>query len=167
MTALAFPQAFHRQAAWPPLRPPTAVSAPAPPPAIDAAPAILCRRTLAAIEALVVQRRAALDRGYDQAGRDALGALLAILRDAAAATPPAPPPQPDRYAGALELPDVFGLLRRACQQAGGQSVYADTHGLSRQVVRDVNSGRSNPGPDIVRALDLRELRIFLRRESGL
>ena len=53
--------------------------------------------------------------------------------------------------------EVVGFLRGACREAGSQSAFAATHGLSRQHINDVERGRKPPSPAIVAALGLRTL----------
>ena len=53
--------------------------------------------------------------------------------------------------------DVCSLLRRRCREAGGQSAWANAHGVSPQYVCDVLKARREPGDMILAALGLRRI----------
>lgn len=57
----------------------------------------------------------------------------------------------------ITLIDVFGMLRRACRDAGGQSAWAEVHGISPAYVSDVLNARREPGDKILTALGLRKV----------
>jgi hypothetical protein len=59
----------------------------------------------------------------------------------------------------IELTDteVRGRLRRACEDAGSQKLWAEWHGLSQAYVSDVIRGKADPGEGILRALQLERI----------
>lgn len=57
----------------------------------------------------------------------------------------------------ITLVDVFGMLRKACRDAGGQSAWAALHDMSPAYVSDVLNARSEPGDKILTALGLRKV----------
>jgi hypothetical protein len=59
--------------------------------------------------------------------------------------------------GSMTEARVVRLLRAACREAGSQSAWAYAHGVRPQYVSAVLLHRQHPGPQIVRALGLREI----------
>ncbi len=55
----------------------------------------------------------------------------------------------------LRLTDVYRLLRKACERAGGQAAWARQHQISETYVCDVMQARRSPGPSVLKALGLR------------
>lgn len=49
-------------------------------------------------------------------------------------------------------PELIALLRKTCDERGGITAWANTVGLSRQLVNDVLNGRRKVGTRIPRAL---------------
>ena len=54
----------------------------------------------------------------------------------------------------IGLSGFYARLRKACDEAGGQSAFARKHGLSPQYVSDAINARRDPGPVILSALGL-------------
>ena len=55
----------------------------------------------------------------------------------------------------LRIEDVQALLKKRCDQAGGQSAFARQHGVSRQYISAVISGREPPHAGLCKALGIR------------
>lgn len=66
----------------------------------------------------------------------------------------------------ITLIDVFGMLRKACRDAGGQSAWADLHGVSPAYVSDVLNARREPGEKILVALGLRKVVRYEARNAA-
>lgn len=54
----------------------------------------------------------------------------------------------------LDWDGVVARLRKSCNAAGGQSAWAEKHGISPQYVSDVLKSRRLPGDKITQALGL-------------
>lgn len=61
----------------------------------------------------------------------------------------------------IGLSGVYSRLRKACDEAGGQSAYARKHGLTPQVISDTLSARRDPSEAILRALKLKPAKMFI------
>jgi DNA-binding phage protein len=57
----------------------------------------------------------------------------------------------------LNAQDVLRRLRREVKQAGGQSEWARRMGVDRTLLNKVLQGRRHPGPQIIRALELKKV----------
>ena len=64
-------------------------------------------------------------------------------------------------AGMMNAADVYGFLRKACSEAGGQSAWATAHGFTPQHVSDVLSARRPFSAAVLAALGLRQVVRFL------
>jgi hypothetical protein len=59
----------------------------------------------------------------------------------------------------LTVDQVRELLRKGCEEAGGQSAWARKHGLAQPFVSDVLKGKREPGDKLCKALGIeREIR---------
>lgn len=61
----------------------------------------------------------------------------------------------------ISLSGVYAKLRTACEVAGSQSAFAEKHGMSASYVSDVANARKDPGPKILAALELVEVKRFM------
>jgi hypothetical protein len=52
----------------------------------------------------------------------------------------------------LDAVELFKLLRAACKAAGGQTRWAEQHGMSASYIIDVLNSRRDPGTKILSAL---------------
>ncbi|MBB5758354.1 hypothetical protein HNR00_003074 [Methylorubrum rhodinum] len=69
---------------------------------------------------------------------------------------------------ALRETDVVSRLRAACKEAGGQSRWADSAGVTPQYVSDVLLGRRAPGDSVLRPLGLqRDIRYVPREPESV
>lgn len=57
----------------------------------------------------------------------------------------------------VSLAEIYGELRKACREAGGQSAWAEMHGISPAYVSDVLNARRDPGDKILAALGFRKI----------
>lgn len=62
----------------------------------------------------------------------------------------------------LDRYSVTGLLNQACRAAGGQSAFAAQIGVSRQYIGRVLSRHAEPGQKILDALNLKEVKGYVR-----
>lgn len=53
--------------------------------------------------------------------------------------------------------DLYALLRTQCAKAGGQTAFANQHGVSVAYVSDVMNGRKDPGPALLKAMGVRKV----------
>ena len=53
---------------------------------------------------------------------------------------------------AMDVNSIRTLLRRACEEAGSQTKWAEMHGISVQLVNLFLQGTREPGPTLLRAL---------------
>lgn len=53
--------------------------------------------------------------------------------------------------------ELFALLRKSCSDAGGQSAWAEMHGVSASYLSDVVNSRREPGDKILAGLGLRKV----------
>lgn len=53
--------------------------------------------------------------------------------------------------------DLYTLLRTQCAKAGGQTAFANQHGVSVAYVSDVMNGRKEPGPALLKAMGVRKV----------
>lgn len=58
--------------------------------------------------------------------------------------------------------DVREELRRACETAGGQKIWAEANGVSPMYVSDVIRGRTEPAAKILAALGLERVVTYQR-----
>lgn len=58
------------------------------------------------------------------------------------------------YMTAMLLDQVLALLRRRCEEAGGQAAWAKANRVSPAYVSDVLNGRREPGWSILRPLGI-------------
>ena len=56
-------------------------------------------------------------------------------------------------------------MRRECEKAGSQKLWADAQGISAAYVSDVVQGRKEPGAKILDALDLEVVVTYRRKRS--
>ena len=63
----------------------------------------------------------------------------------------------------MMLDHVLALLRRRCDEAGGQKVWARANGISTAYVSDVLNGRREPGDGILRPLGLEKVVTYRRK----
>lgn len=61
----------------------------------------------------------------------------------------------------VSMTGLYDRIRKACKEAGGQSAWARSLGLSPSMISDVLNARSNPGPKILKALKLTQATVFL------
>jgi hypothetical protein len=61
------------------------------------------------------------------------------------------------------LDHVLALLRRRCDEAGGQKAWAKANGVSAAYVCDVLNGRREPGDGILRPLGLEKVVTYRRK----
>jgi len=59
--------------------------------------------------------------------------------------------------GMHTLSFVYGELRKAVSEAGGQSAFAAKHGLSASYVSDVMNARRDPGASVLAAIGLKKV----------
>jgi DNA-binding transcriptional regulator YdaS (Cro superfamily) len=67
------------------------------------------------------------------------------------------------------VPDVLNRLTKEVERAGSQSELARRTGINRTYLNKVMSARRNPGPDLIRALKLKQVgpaRYFATSSSG-
>lgn len=60
---------------------------------------------------------------------------------------------------------IRSLLREACDEAGSQKAWAESHGLSGSYVTDVLQGRRDPGQSILEALGYERLVGYRKKAS--
>ena len=60
----------------------------------------------------------------------------------------------------LTLQNVYVILRKSVAVAGGQTAFADEHGISTSYVCDVLNARRDPGTKILSALGLKRVMRF-------
>ena len=63
----------------------------------------------------------------------------------------------------MMLDNVLALLRRRCDEAGGQAAWANANGVSAAYVCDVLHGRREPGDGILRPLGLEKVVTYRRK----
>ena len=66
----------------------------------------------------------------------------------------------------LDAVDVFAQLRTSCELAGGQSRWADAHGVSRSFLHDVLNARRQPDQRILTALGLVRRTVYLETRGS-
>ncbi|MDB5415085.1 MAG: hypothetical protein JWR10_3420 [Rubritepida sp.] len=62
----------------------------------------------------------------------------------------------------LTLGQIYGLLGKACVEAGGQKAWGALHGISPSHVCDVLNARRDPGPAILQALGLERVTRYVK-----
>lgn len=60
----------------------------------------------------------------------------------------------------LSVETVRAMLKDACDIPGGQSAWADDHGINRSFVANVIAGRREPSEKICEALGLRRVVVY-------
>jgi DNA-binding transcriptional regulator YdaS (Cro superfamily) len=63
------------------------------------------------------------------------------------------------------VPDVLNRLTKEVERAGSQSEWARRTGINRTYLNKVLSARRNPGPDLIRALKLKQVAGYTAQES--
>jgi hypothetical protein len=66
---------------------------------------------------------------------------------------------------AADRMEFYADLRKSCDLAGGQSRWAEVHGVSTSYVNDVLNARREPGTKILNAMGWRRV-ITLKRVNG-
>lgn len=74
-------------------------------------------------------------------------------------------PMPAVTPPCMSAADVVRILRRACEDLGGQKRWAEAAELSPQYVNDVLAGRKAPGELMCLALGLERVVTYRRRGS--
>ena len=65
----------------------------------------------------------------------------------------------------LTKDEFMALLNRRVTAAGSQAQFAQSNNLSAQYVCDVLKNRRSPGPKVLSALGLREIRLYERTDD--
>lgn len=89
---------------------------------------------------------------------DAIGALVG--------NPPRQSVVAGREMSMSAYADFYADLRKACDLAGGQSRWAEAHGLSVGYVNDVLCARKDPGSKILTAAGWRRVSTLVRTQKG-
>lgn len=63
----------------------------------------------------------------------------------------------------MKVGQVHGLIREACDAAGGQKAWANQHGMSPSYVSEVLHMKREPGPAILDALGVVRVVRYLRK----
>jgi DNA-binding phage protein len=63
------------------------------------------------------------------------------------------------------VPDVLNRLTKEVERAGSQSEWARRTGVDRTYLNKVMSARKNPGPDLIRALKLKQVAAYAAQGS--
>jgi DNA-binding transcriptional regulator YdaS (Cro superfamily) len=64
------------------------------------------------------------------------------------------------------VPDVLNRLTKEVERAGSQSEWARRTGVDRTYLNKVMSASKNPGPDVIRALKLKQVEAYAPQEVG-
>lgn len=65
----------------------------------------------------------------------------------------------------LSMQNLRDMLAEACHNCGGQSMWAEKHGLSAQYVSDVIRGRRDPGKAIADAFGLEPRTMYFWKKN--
>jgi len=76
------------------------------------------------------------------------------------------PPGPIGAPELLRQVEVFGALRRACDEAGGQKAWAEAHGIAPQHLNDVLMCRREISDRVLAALGLVRVTRYARTSIG-